>query len=103
MGNQIISNHTSCLLGNLFRSLKDMYTTLESTSEMTLASATSLYLSLDNEATLVAKGRCNLGSLFRGLCQFTLLYIDSISAHQLFGMEFVKIKESSWLLAEHIC
>jgi len=101
MSNQIVSNHSFSFLSDLFRSLEDMHTTLHSTGEVTLTSATSLYLSLDDEATLVAESGCNFGSLFRSLCQFTLLNIDSESTHQLLGVEFVKIKESSWLLAKH--
>jgi hypothetical protein len=53
VSNEIVPDHLLCLILDLLRSLADLDTSLEATSEFTFATATSLNLSLKDQASLV--------------------------------------------------
>jgi hypothetical protein len=54
VSDKVVTDHLLGLVANLFRCFADLDTTLEARGELTLATATSLDLSLEDEATLVA-------------------------------------------------
>jgi len=94
MSNQVVSNHAFGLLLDDLGSLDNMDSTLHSRSKVSLSSTTSLYLSLNNETSLVAESLSDSKCLVSCARKSTLLHIDSKVSHQLLGVELVQVEES---------
>ena len=62
---------------------------------MALATATSLNLGLDNEASLVAESLGNFEGLLSSGGKCTLLNVDAVLSHEVLAVEFMQIKETT--------
>lgn len=102
MGDQVVADHLLGEVSNLFGGLADLHSTLKSTAELALPSATSLDLSLEDETTLVGKSRCDLSSLLWGLSELTSLHVDAELAHDVLGLELVEIDETARGVKHHL-
>ena len=96
MGLQVVANHLGCLLSNFFGGFQDLNTSLETTTESTFASASSMNLSLENEnaffdVKIFGNFFCTLGSSG----DISSLNEDTEFAHEVFALVLVEVEESS--------
>ena len=95
VSDQVVSNHLLGLLSNLLGGLADLDTALQARSELALATATSLDLSLEDEAALVAQTRCDFSSLGFIKSELSFLDINAKLPHDELGLELVQVEETA--------
>jgi hypothetical protein len=97
---EVIPDH---LLGEVFdfrRSLADLHTTLQAAREGSLATATSMHLSLQNETACGVKRSSNSTSCCGVESNFALLNTHVELPHEVLGLVFMEIEIPDSLVLE---